>query len=81
MSSPVEDACHRFEGLLSRLKHVSKVSAYSIPYLQFDNFAVYSDPERAKLDSDCNLVLRLKFVVHDPLHEATLAYTGVANDD
>jgi len=67
----VENPRHRFERLLAR----------GVPDLKLDDLTIDKKAVAAKLDSNCDLVLLLEFVIHDTLHEAGLAYTSVADDD
>ena len=72
MRTTVEDTGDRLEGLL----------AGCVPDLQLDNLApVYFQTERPEFDTDSDLMLNLELVVHDSLHEATLADTGISNND
>ncbi len=72
MRTTVEDTGDRLEGLL----------AGCVPDLQLDYLApVYFQPERPEFDTDSDLMLDLELVVHDSLHEATLADTGISNND
>ena len=49
--------------------------------MKLDNFVVNFEAIRAEFDSNCNLMLLLKLVVHDSLHEAGFADTCISNDD
>ena len=60
---------------------ITQKKNYSVPDLQFDDFAVHFEAERAELHAYRDLVLLFELVVHDSLHQTTLAHTGVADDD
>ena len=72
MCTTVEDAGDRLEGLLS----------CCVPDLQLDNLApVYFQPKGPEFDSNSNLMLNLELIVHYSLHKATLANTGISDND
>ena len=72
MRTSVEYAGDRLEGLLSGC----------VPYLQLDYLSpFYLQPELPKFNSDSDLMLNFELVVHDSIHEATLADTGISNND
>jgi hypothetical protein len=71
MSPTVEDARHRLKRLLP----------CCVPNLKFDNFFIYFEAEGTKFYTDSNLVFNFEFVIHDSLHEATLAYPSVSDDN
>ena len=54
---------------------------YSVPDLELDDFVVYLEAIRAKLYSNCDLMLFLKLIVHDSLHQTTFSNSSVSNDD
>ena len=54
---------------------------YSVPDLELDDFIVYLEAIRAKLYSNCDLMLFFKLIVHDSLHQTTFSNSCVTNDD
>ena len=56
-------------------------ASYSIPYLKFNNLAVYFETKGPELHSNGHLMLSFELIVHNSLHEATLAHTCVSNDN
>ena len=55
--------------------------AGGIPDLHLDDLVFDTETIGAELHSDGDLVLSLEFIVHNSLHQATLADTSVANND
>lgn len=54
---------------------------YCVPNLQLDDLSINFQAIRSELYSDCYLMFTFEFIVHDPLHEARLADSGIADDD
>ena len=54
---------------------------YSVPDLELDDLIVYLEAIRAKLYSNCDLMLFFKLIVHDSLHQTTFSNSSVSNDD
>ena len=71
MSTSVKDSCYTFEAFLTR----------SVPNLEFTNFAIDGSCETSEFDSDSDLMFGLEFIVLHSAHQATLANTGITNDD
>ena len=89
VGTSVENSCHWLERLLTGLYEewkenkikISLLSTYSIPNLKLDDFAVKFEAKSAEFDSNCHLMLLLKFIVHNTFHEAWFADTSVSDDD
>lgn len=71
VSTSVENPSHRLERFLTG----------RVPNLEFDDFIVNPDTVRSELNSNSDLMLLLKLVVHDSLHETTLTNPSVPNND
>ena len=54
---------------------------YCVPDLELDNFLIDSESVAAELHANCDLMLLLKLIVHDALHQTRLAHAGVADDN
>ncbi len=55
--------------------------SYSVPYLKFNNLAFNSESEGSKLHPDSDLMFSLEFIVHNSLHQTTLANSSISNND
>jgi hypothetical protein len=54
---------------------------YCVPNLKLDDLIVDSEAEAAELDANRHLMLTLELIIHNSLHEARLADTGISNNN
>jgi len=71
MGASVKDASDWFERFLPS----------RVPNLQLDYLSVNFEAKWTEFHTDCDLMLNFEFVIHDSLHQATLANTGISNND